>query len=321
MKILFYGFRHGHISSLYQHIRSSDNFEIADCVEENAEARSAAETTLGASFSGSSYETSLKMDIDVVAIGKAYGERGAAIIAALEAGKHVIADKPICTRLSELEKIRFLSREKGLSVACMLDLRYLPQSIEAKKILRGGTLGAVRNVSFNGQHYLDYGKRPRWYYEPDAHGGTINDLAIHGIDLVRELTGLEFSGVDAARTWNAYATEEPHFKDCGTFMARLNGGASVLADVSYSAPSQAFTMPSYWEFRFWCDRGMLTFNYISSTVTVYEDGKSEPQLIECSECGDYLAELYTGIISGDRSVTESVLRSTETALEIQASAL
>ena len=75
-KILFNGFRHGHIHGLYQKVTSSAIAEIAGCIEPNDEARAAAESTLGAVFSTKSYDEWLASDIDAVAIGNAYGERG-----------------------------------------------------------------------------------------------------------------------------------------------------------------------------------------------------------------------------------------------------
>jgi len=314
--ILFCGFRHSHIFSLYRRVAVCDRVEILACVEPDDAARAEAEATLGAVFSHESYETLLADPrVDTVAIGCAYGHRGEAVIRALEAGKHVLSDKPICTDLTQLETIRRLSEEKGLTVGCMLDLRDLPQTRAARAILQSGRLGRIRNVSFNGQHCLNYGSRPAWYFEPGLHGGTINDLAIHGIDLVRWLTGEEFDRVDAARVWNAYAHRHPHFKDSALFMARLTGGAGVLADVSYSTPKVPYTLPSYWEFRFWCEKGMLTFNYENSDVTVYEEGRDAPvKEAGIPEDKDYLTDFLD---SHDRALTRSVLRSTETALKLQ----
>ena len=252
LKILFHGFRHAHVNGLYRKVLASENFEIVGCIETNSEARAAAEKTLGARFSEKTYGEWLRESVDVVAVGDAYGDRGETVLKALAAGKHVIADKPICTDLAQLEKMRLLAREKGVKIACMLDLRYLPHVRKAKELLDEGSLGAVRNVSFNGQHYIDYPRRPTWYFEEGMHGGTINDLAIHGIDLVRVLTGLEFCRVDSARVWNAYATNHPQFRDSALFMARLSNGAGVLADTSYSTPALGMTLSTYWEFRFWC---------------------------------------------------------------------
>lgn len=318
IKILFYGFRHSHIDRLYQKVANSSFSEIAGCVESNDEAGKSAQDRLGATFSDVSYEQWLASDIDAVAVGTAYGERGDAIIKALSAGKHVIADKPICTSLEQLQKIRSLAEEKHLKIACMLDLRYLPQTLQAKEILASGELGEIRNLSFNGQHCLGYGSRPTWYFEKGMHGGTVNDLAIHGIDLVRMLTDMEITHVDAARVWNSYAYQHKDFRDSATFMARLENGAGVLADVSYSAPSQVFSMPTYWEFRIWCERGLLTFCYAKDEITVYREGESEPIRISCASSEtDYLDEFYREISGDQNTMTENILRSTQATLQIQ----
>ncbi|MBE6608804.1 MAG: Gfo/Idh/MocA family oxidoreductase [Ruminococcaceae bacterium] len=319
IKILFYGFRHSHINTLYKKVSASDLFEIVDCVEENTPAREAAEKNLGASFSGRPYDEWLCEDIDVVAIGNAYGERGKVIIKALSAGKHIIADKPICTSVKELDEIEKLAGKNNLKIACMLDLRYIFQAIKAKEIIHSGELGEVRNVSFNGQHVIDYAHRPSWYFEKGMHGGTINDLAIHGIDLVRMISGLEFAGTDGARVWNSYAYKHEHFKDSALFMARLSNGAGVIADTSYSAPSQGFSLPTYWEFRFWCEKGLLTFSYTLPDVTVYKEGVSEPVIYKRENVeSDYLSEFIDEINSGRNEMTKNILTSTRCALGIQA---
>ena len=322
MKILFYGFRHNHIRALYKKAVASPDFEIVGCVEPNADARAAAQEALGVTFSDRAYEDWLADPaLDAVAIGLAYGQRGQAVILALKASKHVIADKPLCTSLDELAQIRTLAEQNECKIGLMLDLRDMPQTARAKEILDSGRLGHVRNVSFNGQHCIDYAHRPAWYFEAGMHGGTINDLAIHGVDLVRLLTGLELTHIDAARVWNAYATRHSDFRDCATFMARLENGAGVLADVSYAAPSQVFSMPTYWEFRIWCDRGLLTLSLNDPAVAVFEEGIREAQRYEgLPPICDYLGDFASEIAQNTRSLTENTLRSTETALKLQLAA-
>ena len=321
LKILFNGFRHGHINGLYKKAVASDLVEIVGCIEPNDAAREEAEKKLGAVFSDISYDEWLSTDIDAVAIGNAYGDRGAMIIKALKAGKHVIADKPICTRPEELEEIKRLVKEKNLKVACMLDLRYQPHTVKACEILDSGVLGEVRNIAFNGQHTMDYGARPSWYFEEGMHGGTINDLAIHGVDLVRMLTRKEFEKIDAARTWNAYAYKNPDFRDCALFMARLEGGAGVIADISYSAPTQAFSLPSYWEFRVWCEHGLLVFNRPDAAVTVYREGEAEPtHYTDLPAVSDYLTDFVEEIRTNGNQMTENIIASTRIALLLQAEA-
>jgi len=316
-KIVFNGFRHGHVNGLYEVVKNCSELEVVGCYEPDEEARSKAESQLKRSISAEGYAEMLAV-ADIVAIGGKYGERGSAIIEALKAGKHVISDKPICTSLHEFDEIIRLSREKGLSVICMLDLRYTATAQIAKPILGSGELGAVRNISFNGQHCLDYGRRPKWYFEEGMHGGTVNDIGIHGVDLIRYLTGLNFIHADAVRAWNSYADKEPHFKDCATFMARLENGAGVIADISYASPSVSLTPPSYWEFRFWCVRGMLEFNYSTPLVKVYREGADKVENIWGDADGTiWLTDLLHEIETGDRSITEDMLESARQTLWLQ----
>lgn len=295
--------------------------EIAGCIEENREMKKVAAERLGICLDGGSYEDWLKKDIDIVAIGDKYGQRGATAIKALQSGKHVISDKPLCTRIEELEEIEKLVKEKGLKVSCMLSLRYESSICRARELLREGRLGKIQNISFTGQHCMSYGRRPSWYFEEGMHGGTINDLAIHGIDIVRDITGLEIEKVDGVRTWNAYAVKDPEFKDCAVFMVRLSNGAELLADVSYSAPSQVFSMPTYWNFKIWCERGLVTFHLTDNKVTVYEEGIPGPQYYEgVSDERDYLTEFLKEIRDGSDRLTQSVIASTRATLLLQKAA-
>lgn len=318
MKIMFYGFRHAHIEGLVERAKKNPRIEIAACVEENDEARKGVEERLHLKFDERPYEQLLQTDIDIVAIGCRYGERGQAIIKALQAGKHVIADKPICTSIEELNEIERLAKEKNLKIACMLDLRYLPSARAAKQAIAKNLYGTLRNVSFCGQHCLDYEHRPKWYYEQGMHGGTINDLGVHGVDLINWLTGERIKEVLSARTWNAYAKQEPHFEDCAIFMAELTNGAGVLADISYSTPLGVGVLPTFWEFRLWFDKAMLTFNFKDSDVTVYEEGKQQPEILEgIVPTSDWLNDLLDEIESGGNAFTESVLCSSRETLLAQ----
>ncbi|MBE6542285.1 MAG: Gfo/Idh/MocA family oxidoreductase [Ruminococcaceae bacterium] len=315
MKILFYGFGHGHIYSLYQKAAADPEIEIAACIEEDDEMATGAEEALGIKILRGGYDEWLATDIDAVAIGKAFTLRGEAAIKALRAGKHVIADKPLCTKLSEIDEIEKLSSQNGLQVACMLDLRYQPQALRATELMR--ELGEVRNITFTGQHFLCLQYRQKWYFN-GFQGGTINDIAIHGVDLVRILTGHEFEKTNFARTWNAYAGEYPDFNDCAVFAAQLDNGCQVMADISYSAPAMVGCMDTYWNFKFWCEKGMLTFCFNKPGVTVYKMDGQEPEYFDGIESGtDYLCDFKKSIADGGDSITKSVIASARSVLLIQ----
>ena len=123
-----------------------------------------------------------------------------------------------------------------------------------------GILGEIGCINMTAQHPLLYGSRPMWYFANGMHGGTINDIAIHGVDIVRFITGLGIKNITAARTWNHFAIAEPSFRDCGQFMIELDNGAGFIADVSYAAPASCgFSLETYWRLTFWGTKGVAEY--------------------------------------------------------------
>ncbi len=319
MNIAFAGFRHSHILGLYDSVQRCEEVNLVGCFEENIAVKKQMETEKGVSFSYASYEELLEDDrVDAVAVGDYYGIRGKRIIEALKAGKHVIADKPLCTDLDELEEIRKLTQQTGLTVCCMLDLRYMPQVQKIKDMIQSGELGTVHIASFTGQHCLDYGNRPNWYFEAEKHGGTINDIAIHGIDLLRLITGKNMTEVICAKTWNAFAEQEPHFHDCAQFMIKMDD-ISVTADVSYAAPKCDEMLPTYWEFTLWGTKGMARFNLKDDTLFVF---RSEKEIYSFERKNPELIQDFLKEVKGEKALfnTADVLETQKQVLLIQKAA-
>lgn len=319
MRIAFAGFRHPHILSLYRDAQKAENVEIVGCFEEDADVRASLARDEGIVCTYPSYESLLAdARAEAVAVGDYYGVRGSRITQALRHGKHVLCDKPICTRPEELDEIERLCSQNHLLVRCMLDLRYLPQVETARKMLRGGELGAIHAVSFSGQHPLCEDTRPSWYFEGDRHGGTINDLAIHGVDLVRFLTGGNLTQVNCVKTWNAFAKRAPHFHDCAQFMAQM-GSIALTGDVSYCAPACGYDMPTYWEFHFWCEKGMLRFHYTDPRLFLYRDREV---ILDCPARAFNMAADFADEIAGRATMlgAEDCLISTRQTLTLQCAA-
>ena len=103
-------------------------------------------------------------------------------------------------------------------------------------------------------------------------------------------------------------------------MAELDNGAGLIADVSYSSP--AWKMPTYWEFRIWCDKGLLTYSYFDSKVRVYDNGgmNGVREYDGIPVEYNYLDEFYFEIQNGSRKFTDSVLNSSESTLKVQKAA-
>ena len=273
-KFAFAGFRHGHIFSLYNALLEREDICILGAWEADPAARAQAEEK-GVKFTYDSLDQLLAdPDVEVVAIGDYYAARGNIALRALQAGKHVLADKPLCTSRKEAEAIEQEAAKRGLAVGLMLDLRDNAQWATVLDAVENGIIGKINNIIFEGQHPLMYGIRPGWYFEEGKHGGVINDIAIHAVDIVRLLTHSDVDAVVGARCWNFYAQQEPGFGDSGQFVLRMGSSAGVMGDVSYSAPDgQLFSLPCYWHFRIWGEKGLLDFAYNQPEITLYAKGE------------------------------------------------
>lgn len=114
-------------------------------------------------------------------------------IAALEEGVHVLTEKPIAITLHDADRMMEAEAASGKQLGVIFQNRYIDGVQRVRHLIASGEMGAVK-----GAYSLLAWHRPPSYYECDwkgkwetEGGGVIIDQAIHSIDLVRYMTGLE----------------------------------------------------------------------------------------------------------------------------------
>lgn len=325
IKIAFAGFRHGHIFALYDLVKQREDVSIVGVWEEDFDTINILKSK-GIEVSYKTYSELLNdPNVDAVAIGNYYAARGQMTIDALKMGKSVIADKPICTNIAELDEIEKLQKEKNLAVGMMLDLRSCTSFYTALQAVKNNVIGKINNINFNGQHPLLYGSRPQWYFEKEKYGGVICDIAIHGIDLVRLFTDSNISEVVGARCWNFYADKEPDFKDSAQFILKTESGVGVMADVSYATPATfAYVLPSYWSFNIWGEKGLIECSATSNDVILYLNGENQPRKLENIESPvNYFDEFVAAVLDMNvaQDYSREMLASMKQSLIVQQKAI
>ena len=326
-KIAFAGFRHGHIFDLYALACDSPALEVVAACEEHAETRAEICAKGTAAITHDRIEQMLdEVDCDIVATGTYFAGRGPVLIEALARGKHVISDKPLCTKMADLDRIAALAHEKNLKVGCMLTMRDAAAFIGARNLIQAGRIGEVHAIAFGGQHPLLLGSRPGWYFEQGKHGGTITDIGIHAIDALPWVTGRQWSKINAARCWRAFVPQDLHMQDAGQMMLEMDNGCGVLGDVSYFAPDKAgYTMPYYWRTTFWGRDGVIETATTAKEIQVLgrEDDTVQIEPLPSAQRGGYLRS-FLDDIAGKVPIngldTAAVLRSTRNVIRIQEAA-
>src|SRR2546426_1320355 len=112
-------------------------------------------------------------------------------IAAAEAGKHVICEKPLGRDAGESYEIWRRVAATGVKHLCAFNYRFVPAVRLAREMIEAGELGEIRH--FRGRYLQDWADDPTldtWRFDPDEAGsGALGDLGTHVIDLARFLNG------------------------------------------------------------------------------------------------------------------------------------
>ncbi len=119
-------------------------------------------------------------------------------IAAAEAGKHVICEKPLGRTADESYEIWQRVAATGVKHLCGFNYRFVPANRLAREMIEAGELGEIRH--FRGRYLQDWGDDQTldtWRFHSDEAGsGALGDLGAHVVDLARYLVG-EFEAVSA----------------------------------------------------------------------------------------------------------------------------
>jgi predicted dehydrogenase len=118
-------------------------------------------------------------------------------IAAAEAGKHVICEKPLGRDAAESYETWQRVAATGVKHMCAFNYRFVPAVRLARQIIESGELGEIQH--FRGAYLQEWGTTEGdiWRFQKDIAGsGALGDLGAHVIDLARYLVG-EIAAVSA----------------------------------------------------------------------------------------------------------------------------
>ncbi len=141
-------------------------------------------------------------ELDAVIVAATNTTHAEMTIAALNAGKHVMCEKPMATTLPDAQKMMQAAEKSGKQLMIAHNQRFEPAHRKAKEILQSGKLGQV--LTFNsifghpGSENWAIDGADTWFYRREITGlGVLGDLAIHKLDLLRWLIEDDYTEVTA----------------------------------------------------------------------------------------------------------------------------
>jgi len=162
-------------------------------------------------------------DIDLVSVCTPPFEHAPLTIAALQAGKHVLVEKPMATAVAECDAMLEAARAAGRTLSVVHQNRFRPECARLKAILDLGLLGPLDLISVNclwwrGPEYYKLWWRGTWAQEG---GGALLNHAVHFVDLLVWLAGMPES-VQATVATRSHPIE---VEDLACALLRFPGGA------------------------------------------------------------------------------------------------
>jgi predicted dehydrogenase len=128
-------------------------------------------------------------DIDAVYVPVPNGLHAKWTLRAIEAGKHVLCEKPFTANAGEASVVADAANRAGVVVMEAFHWRYHPLAARMVSLVQDGTLGAVRRIEATLCFPLFNRSDIRW--QPDLAGGALMDIGCYAVNIVRTLAGAE----------------------------------------------------------------------------------------------------------------------------------
>lgn len=180
---------------------------------------------------------------------------GPLTLRALEAGRHVVSEKPLATSMADADAIIGTARTAGLTVVCAPPNMLYPNRIEAKRLIAEGAIGKVCfarvRSSHGGPASGNWPMDPTWFYQEGS--GPLFDMGVYGLHDITGILG------PAKRVSGFSGITEP--------VRVVRGGPFAGKKIEVTADDNTVMM---------LDFGESTFAFVDATFNV-NDAKS-PQI-------------------------------------------
>jgi len=301
----------------YRHNKSANIAAVFDLSRPRAEA-------MAKDFGGKVYDTVEELiadpSIDAVSVCVANAFHAPITIDALNHGKHVLCEKPMAITLKDCEDMLKAAEKSGKRLLIDHNQRLTQAHRKAKEILASGELGRV--ISFaatfghKGPEMWSADKSSNtWFFKKNtAAFGSMADLGIHKIDLMRYLIGGDVKSV-----YSRIATLDKKFPD-GTPIEVDDNSVEILTFQNGALGTITTSWTHYGEecntSTLYCEKGILKLYHDPryALQVVYADGTKAHYELDRMQTNDDAQQRSSGVID---LFLEAVLEGKQTVLDAE----
>jgi predicted dehydrogenase len=210
-------------------------------------------------------------DVDAIYIATPVFLHAEQTIAAAEAGKHVLCEKPMALSTAECDRMIAASKAAGIHLGIAYYRRFYPVLARIREIIGSGEIGRVSVAQINAFEYFDPDQdHPRhWFVEKEKNGGgPMMDFGCHRLELLVNLFG-EVERVESLVSNNVFNRD---VEDTAVASLQFENGAVATVTVTHASNEPQDTLHIYGT------RGSIhvpTLNAGEMTVTLGNEIRNE----------------------------------------------
>lgn len=287
-------------------------------------------------------------EIDIVDICTPNMSHAELTIAALNAGKHVICEKPLAPTPDEIRRMIAARDASGKMLMTAQHFRFAGMSQAMKAEIDSGVLGEIYHARSWMIRRGWIPVRPGFIYKQNSGGGPCIDIGVHILDLTLWLMGnpkpVTVTGVarralsrhaGAFSQWGgALIPDDMDVEDYASAFVRFENGATLILEVSWlmhhNTPGEDMQMWLYgmeggahWPKGEFMSTNYATKQFHNSSITLTAD-KMEPHALECVEFARAVAEGAPSPVPAEQSldvmaILDGIYRSQQSGREVTVS--
>ncbi len=217
---------------------------------------------------------------------------------AAAAGIHLLLDKPLCSNAEHWRRMKQAVDTSGIKLSMWFTARSYPPFVALRERIMAGELGELISFVSTHPHRLSVA-HPPWYLDPQVYTGTFADLACHGVDMIRWLSGAEYAGVHALAATKKRHIDKPALTDHVQASFALSDGARAVLTADWLTPPAS----PYWgdtRFIIMGSKGTAHLRaYAENHVLVLSDERGSTELsVEKVNAKPFVAEMIDSLENG-----------------------
>lgn len=224
-------------------------------------------------------------DVDAVDICLPHHLHKPAIIAAAEAGKHILCEKPLCLTAEEAREVRDAVAKAGVTLMCAHNQLFMPAVAKAKEVIDSGALGTVYEVRTTDSFFNDFDPESMGWRAKAATsgGGEYIDTGYHPTYLLMHLSGGK--PVEAFSMMSTHRLTFMEGEDSAQVLVRFDNGSvgQLVTSWAYQAA------PGTDRFSVVGEKGSLSSD--GSTLRVKLRAEEEEQVFAAEPIDTFAAEI------------------------------